>query len=400
MKAQSVNVTDEPLRRSLVVVLVTVLLLVSTAPVAASGSTTSTAVPSTPEGTAANLTSAQAASECEFPVTYTDATSTEVRIEEEPQRVVTLAPSAAQIMWELDAEDKVVGVSQFATYLEGAEQKANVSAPGVGNYEVERMITLETDLVVAPDIVPDQSVEQLRRAGLTVVNTGPATSINTVREQTTLTGRLTGECEAATETNRWMNANVDVVESAVDGRERPKTAYIFFSFTAGDGTFIHDLVRTAGGRNIMAEAGVTGFRPVNEEVVAEEGLEWLIVNDDDSSVPERAPYDSTEAVENGNVVVVDRNFINQPAPRSVVFAARNLTAAFHGEAYDDADYVARDEVPADGLEAIAASDGEPGTSATDVLNAIVAFNRGSTVVGYEVDSQLVVDAIVAFNANG
>ena len=67
-------------------------------------------------------------SECSFPVETEDNTGQTVTVEEEPEEVVVLAPSAAQHMWEIGAEEKVVGmpVNQFTAYLEGSEERTNV----------------------------------------------------------------------------------------------------------------------------------------------------------------------------------------------------------------------------------------------------------------------------------
>jgi iron complex transport system substrate-binding protein len=68
--------------------------------------------------------------ECSFPVERADATGTEVTIAEEPasESVVTLNPSAAQTMWEIGAQETVVGVTKHAMNLPGAESKTNISS--------------------------------------------------------------------------------------------------------------------------------------------------------------------------------------------------------------------------------------------------------------------------------
>src|SRR6056297_2546746 len=71
---------------------------------------------------------AQTDDACGFPLNATDATGTTVTLEERPERITTLSPSAAQTLWVLGQEDRVVGVSRFASYLDGAEERANVSA--------------------------------------------------------------------------------------------------------------------------------------------------------------------------------------------------------------------------------------------------------------------------------
>ena len=56
---------------------------------------------------------------CKFPIREVDASGVVVEIDKEPQRIITLAPSAAQTMWEIGGKDKVVGVTYYARYLKG-----------------------------------------------------------------------------------------------------------------------------------------------------------------------------------------------------------------------------------------------------------------------------------------
>ena len=277
-----------------------------------------------------------------YPLQVEDNTSTTVTIEEEPETVVTLGPSAAQTMWELDAEDEVVGVTQFAAYLEGAEERTNVSTPQFGSYDTEAIVSLDPDVVLAPNVVFDDSVSTLRDAGITVYKFDPATSIKDIQQKTLLTGALVGECEAARETNRWVSENLDAASEAVGDRESVRALYVSFGQTTGAGTFTHSMIGASGATNVVSEAGEEGYIfPVNEELVVQQDPEWLVVTPGTDTA--RAPYNQTTAVEEGNVVVVDNNWLNQPAPRSVVFAVRNMTEAFHGDAYGPENYVSRSE---------------------------------------------------------
>lgn len=284
--------------------------------------------------------------EASFPVTSEDATGTTVEIVEEPERIVTLNPSAAQTMWEFGAQDKVVGVSQFAAYLDGAGEKANVSTSTFGQYNAERIVSLETDLVLAPNTIPDQEVDRLRRAGLTVYKFEVASSIEDIQQKTLLMGGLVGECEAARETNRWVDQNLAAVEEAVitPDLRQPRAMYVSFGSSVGSDTFIHDMIVSSGATNVVADAGESGFvRQVNAELVAEQDPEYLVVSRPEPSFTSQAPYNSTTAVEEGNYAVVNVNYLSQPAPRSVVFAVRNMTESFHSDAYGPEDYVSRSE---------------------------------------------------------
>jgi iron complex transport system substrate-binding protein len=62
------------------------------------------------------------------------------------------------------------------------------------------------------------------------------------------------------------------------------------------------------------------------------------------SVPDDPAYGETTAARENQTVVVDGNYLTQPAPRSIVRATRAVATAVHPAATDDAAYVPRDAV--------------------------------------------------------
>jgi iron complex transport system substrate-binding protein len=135
--------------------------------------------------------------DCSYPVSTTDATGTEVTVEGSPNSVVALGASTAQTVWELDAEAKVVGVSQFATYLEGAEDAKVLTEGFPATIRTEAVIDLDPDLVLAANVYPNESLDQLRENGITVYKFGAAGSIEDVYAKTERIGHFVGACEAA-----------------------------------------------------------------------------------------------------------------------------------------------------------------------------------------------------------
>ncbi|SDY21048.1 PGF-CTERM-anchored ABC transporter substrate-binding protein [Halobellus clavatus] len=271
---------------------------------------------------------------CTFPYETTDATGAEVEIPDDPDRVVTLNPSAAQTMWEIGAEDEVVGVSQYATYLDGASAKTNVS--GAGGPSVEAVLNTTPDLVLVPNSTHGfaaERVEQIRAQGVPVYVFGEATSLDYVANKTEHVGRLTGNCEAGTERAAEMRRSLELMRQALADEERPVGLNVFYGYTSGANTFIGDVMAAAGLQNGAASAGVSGFQPINDETVVELNPEW-IVTPDGSSVPETPAYNSTTAVQEGNVVRVNTNYLQQPAPRSVL-AAETILQAVHPDAYEE-----------------------------------------------------------------
>jgi len=271
---------------------------------------------------------------CDFPVTETDMTGTAVSLEEPAEEVVVLDASSAQVFWEIGAEDRVTGmpVEDFTAYLEGSEERTDVTDGQ--QVLVERVVELDPDLVVAPNYLGEETLAQLRGAGLAVYQFPLEDSFQAIYTKTELYGHFVGECEAANETVAETRAAVEEVRERVAGRDRPRVLYFFFGFAAGEETFIHDLVETAGGRNVAAEAGITGYVEISEEVVLEQDPEWIVAPSH-AGLPEGEPFTSTTAFQSNQTLVVDENLVSQAGPR-VVVPLRTMAEAFHPETAGEA----------------------------------------------------------------
>ncbi|MFB6270796.1 MAG: PGF-CTERM-anchored ABC transporter substrate-binding protein [Halobacterium sp.] len=329
--------------------------------------------------------------ECSFPVTMTDASGHEVTVEEEPQRVVTLNPSAAQTMWEIGARDKVVGVSQFAGFLEGAESREVVTSGFPSQVNTEKVIDLNPDLVLAPNTIDNETVQQLRGANVTVYRFAMAAFIEDVYNKTETIGKLSGACEGAAETVSAMRDRVQTIEQAVEGEEKPSVFYdLGDRFTAGPNTFIGQVIERAGGANIAANANTSRPYPqLSEEFIVQQDPEFVVVsvppaqlgNDPRSYIGNDSVVRNTTAWEEGNIVVVDTNHLNQPAPR-IVEPMTEMAKAFHPEAYAEANTT----TTAATTEATTAATTEATTAAPTTTES---GDTGTTIPGFGVTTAVV-----------
>ena len=346
---------------------------------------------------------AQTDDACGFPLNATDATGTTVTLEERPERITTLSPSAAQTLWVLGQEDRVVGVSRFASYLDGAEERANVSAEFGAS--VERVVDTEPDLVLAPNSSA-ADVGPLREQGLTVYHFPAATSIEDIAEKTETIGRLVGACEAASETNAEMYDAVDAAENRTADVDRPAALYpLGGGYVAANDTFIDAIMNAGGADNVAAE--YEAYPQLSDEVILETDPELVLVTDPEAAILEQEPYASTTAGVEGNYVVMDVNYLNQPAPRSVIVSAETLSNAVvelqdaSGESTDDTEGgESSDDGPSDdGSSDGGSSDGEDGSS-TDGEDRTYENESGVGDTGAESPGFGVVAAALALLVTG
>jgi len=217
---------------------------------------------------ATGAATAQTAEECGFPY-ETTGTYGETVVEEEPEDVVTLAPSVSQTLWEIGAQDKVAGMDSFSFYLEDTDGVTDIGTAFDPGFP-EQVVAEDPDLVLAALLNPDQA-GALDDAGLeyhTVSSTGGFEGIYDKVEDI---ARLVGECEAADEVVDEMQGTVSEVENAVEGRSEPLVMFGAPSeeqdnYVPVKGTFKHDIITTAGGENVYAAIGMED----------EDGLEQLI----------------------------------------------------------------------------------------------------------------------------
>ncbi|MEA1930900.1 MAG: PGF-CTERM-anchored ABC transporter substrate-binding protein [Euryarchaeota archaeon] len=295
------------------------------------------------DGVEAYHDSQTAGEQCGYPVTLTDATGTEVTLDERPDRITTTNPSAAQTLWELDAKDRVVGVTQFASYLNGSDSKANVSASEFG-VSTERVVDTAPDLVLAPNASAGD-VEGLRNAGLTVYHFPAATDVDDVATKTETMGRLVGECTTADTVNQEMYDAVNETRERTADLDRPEALYpLGGGFVAADETFINEIMRIGGVNNVAAAEG-DGYPQLSDEVIISSDPEVLLVTDPDAPTVDQQPYASTTAGRENNSIVLDTNDLNQPAPRSVIEATRTLAdgVVAYRQAQDDEEPSESDE---------------------------------------------------------
>jgi len=311
--------------------------------------------------------------DCSYPMTVEDATGAEVTVESEPQDMVVLAPSAAQTMWAIGAKEKVVGmpVNQYTDYLNDTDSRTDVVNTAL-QPETETIVGLEPDLVLAPHIVDNETVASLREKGLTVYRFDSAGTLQNVYDKTRLTGRLVGEYDNASRTSARMRAEVDAIEGAVEGEDRPDVYYVMAGgFTAGPGSYIHELITVAGGHNIGADANITFYGEISQEVIAEENPEYIVVNEN-VDVPKNAATNNSTAVQKDRIVRVNQDYLNQPGPRNVI-PLRKMASAFHPDAYAQAETT---DVTVSGVSTCAETTDGGGSGTTEATTTTAVSGPG------------------------
>jgi len=315
--------------------------------------------------------------ECSFPYQTTGLYGDTV-LDEEPEAVVTGAPSVTQTVWEMGAQDKVVGVSDvaFVQYLDGVNNYTDVGTAFDGAQFAEQVATAndgqEPDLLIGALNVPGLQ-NNLEPFGFEYHWFGSSGSFEDIQNTTREIGRLIGECEASDEVADEMEQDIEFVRQAVAGRERPSVLYDLpteGAFVPPNGTFTHDIITTAGGKNLYAEEGLQGptFVQLDDETavqVVSRDPDWIVLPGGSADdVPETDLYNSTTAVQEDQILVLNPNLIQQGGPR-VTEPLERMARAFHPEAFESDDGISGGA--GQGLPR-SMRDGEEGTDAAEAIS--------------------------------
>ena len=127
------------------------------------------------------------------------------------QRIISLAPSLTEILYALDLGDRVVGVTRYCDYPEGALAKTKVGGLMDPNYEA--MVALKPDLVILMTSHRDAKRE-LAKMGIATL-TVPHQTIADIHESIQTIGKACGASQKAAELAKAAG-DADLIRFPVD----------------------------------------------------------------------------------------------------------------------------------------------------------------------------------------
>lgn len=258
-------------------------------------------------------------------LTFTDDMGREITLAGSPERIVSLAPSNTEMLFAVGAGDQVVGRDEFSDYPEEAKALPSIGG-SFGEYNVEAIVALEPDLVIAAEINTPELVKQLEDLGVTVYYLGNPTTLEEMYGKLETVAELTGH--DVSELVSSLQARVAAVdEKIMPLSARPNVFYEIDAsdpskpYTYGPGTFGDLLITRAGGYNI-GNVTTDAYPQLSLEQIVVENPSIIILGDSmwgvtPESVLERAGWESIEAVKSEQIFPIDDNLISRPGPRLV-----------------------------------------------------------------------------------
>ncbi|WP_448579115.1 helical backbone metal receptor [Thermosphaera sp.] len=263
------------------------------------------------------------------PLVINDALGRNVELTRHPTRIVSLAPSITETLFELNAQQYIIGADDFSLedwYLNIGKVLKEQNTTSVGGYwwsmvSVEKILSLNPDIVLADKGAHKPLLDVFQSYNVTVVylNGGSARSVNDVLSDIYLLGELFNSTVEA-------QALVDrLIKSLEEGRIllekyhglRVLVVVDFWQgiWVAGRATYVDDILARLGLSNA---ASTFGWSAVSIEKIHEWKPDIIII---------AAPYASQDTIEEAGlldlgvpVIVLDRekvDILSRPGPMMV-----------------------------------------------------------------------------------
>jgi len=270
----------------------------------------------------------------------TDQLGRKVQVPENPQRVISLAPNITEIIFALNRENLLKGVTLHCDFPAEAKK-----LPRVGAYvglDLEKIVSLKPDLCIAiKDGNPKSVIDRLESFRIPVYAVDPR-NLDSVMETIVSIGGLLGAGDRADTLVKNMQTRIsDVRKLVATASSRPG---VFFQIgtapvvSVGTKTYIHELITLAGGVNVTA--GDTPYPRFGKEQLMALSPDIVIIT---SMTREDAfekvfeqwnKWPQIKAVRDRRIYKADSDLFDRPSPR-LVDGLEVLVKLIHPELFGD-----------------------------------------------------------------
>jgi len=265
----------------------------------------------------------------------TDQTGRKVNVPEHPLRVISIAPSVTETLYEMGLGDRLVGDTDYCDYPAKAKTLPHVG--GMLNPNLEMIVALKPDLVLGTDEANRrETADQLERLGIPLYGVTAHTVDGTIKSLEDL-GHILDWDQPTQKMVAGLRARVAAVDQQVLGKPRMKVLFVVWYrplITAGGQTFMSDVIQRAGGASVSDDMK-TEWPHMGLEDVLSRAPDVILFPQTEAFEPgldefQKLPgWRDLDAVKNHRIHLVSET-IMRPSPR-LIDALEELTRILHPE---------------------------------------------------------------------
>jgi iron complex transport system substrate-binding protein len=276
------------------------------------------------QSSSTSVESAAPTAAASFPVTIEN-NGTSVVIPEQPDAIISLSPTATEILFAIEAGDQVIAVDDQSNF----PAEAPISDLSGFTPNLESIVALAPDLVVVSFDV-DGIVSALTTAGIPVLVQYAAATLDDTYLQIAELGTATGQSAKADELTSQMKSDIDAAIAQIPAEAAGLTYFHELDntlYTVTSATFIGSIYALAGLTNIAdaASDAASGYPQLSPEFIVDADPAIVFLADTKccgqtaETLAQRPGFEGLSAIATDSVVELDDDVASRWGPRTVDF---------------------------------------------------------------------------------
>ncbi len=239
----------------------------------------------------------------------------------EYKRVISLAPNITEIMFALSCEHLLAGNTTACNYPEKAKKIYKV-----GDYlnpDLERILSLNPDIILADDGLNILKLNQLKKFGIDI-RIFKNNNFQDVKNSIKKIGKILKKQEKARSLLRTWDKKVNHIRKQSKGKKFKVLVMLWHNpvYVPGRDTFISDLLKICNCKNITDDGG-EGYFNYNSEKIIEKNPDIIIsvfhnVKNGKEIIKSKKEWRDIKAVKKGYIYdEIDPDLLLRPGPRMI-----------------------------------------------------------------------------------
>jgi iron complex transport system substrate-binding protein len=249
----------------------------------------------------------------------------DVQFQAIPKRIISLTPATTELLFAIGAGPQLVGATKNCNYPPEAEELTKVGGGTLQSLSREKIVSLQPDLVLCKWDNHQPLLETLDQFNIQALAIGPE-SLEELYVEAAMLGQVTGHAQQAEKLIAKMKQRFESLTSRVKSITDDERRRVFYEvwddplMTAGPKSFIGELLRVAGLKNIFDDA-TTNYPKVSDEVVVSRNPDLILAPSTHASkvsiekLLSRQGWAEVKAIKDKQAFIINGDHISRCGPR-------------------------------------------------------------------------------------
>ncbi|MFN0187372.1 MAG: ABC transporter substrate-binding protein [Bacteroidia bacterium] len=230
-----------------------------------------------------------------------------IQLSKPAQRIVSLVPSQTELLFDLELNEEVVGITKFCIHPTAWLQEKKIVG-GTKNIHLDVIRALQPDLIIA------NKEENVEEAILELQKEFPVwvSDVNTLSEACYMIGEIGKLCDRSIAAHQFIsqiNQNFESLKTAATLSSKKAIYYIWKNpwLTAGHDTYIHSMLEACGLQNESKDIRYPEFSP---ELLKKLDLDYVFLSSEPYPFKEEDKEYLSQFIDKNKIIFVDGTYFS------------------------------------------------------------------------------------------